>query len=71
MRLLTIPEVSDLLRVPKARAYALARGGVIPVVHVGRQVRVREEALAAWIGRGGCRLSPMSGSASQDASNGA
>jgi excisionase family DNA binding protein len=53
MRLLTIPEVSDLLRVPPARAYELARQGVLPVVRLGRQVRVSEPALQRWIEDGG------------------
>ena len=53
MRLLTIPEVSDLLRVPEARAYELARERTIPVVRIGRQVRVPEEALRRWISKGG------------------
>ena len=49
MRLLTIPEVSDLLRVPDARAYELARQRKIPVVRIGRQVRIPEDRLLAWI----------------------
>jgi len=56
MRLLTIPEVSTLLRVPEARAYALARERVIPVVRIGRQVRVPEDRLRAWIEHGGAPL---------------
>ena len=57
MRLLTIPEVSDLLQVHPSRAYQLARDRVIPVVYVGRQVRVPREALQAWIEAGGQPLS--------------
>ena len=53
MRLLTISEVSRVLRVKKARAYQLARDGVLPVVHVGRQVRVSEDALRSWVDHGG------------------
>ena len=53
MRLMTIPEVADLLRVPPARAYELARHGAIPVVHIGRQVRVPEDALRRWLEGGG------------------
>ncbi len=56
MRLMTIPEVSDLLRVPRARAYELAREGLIPVVRVGRQVRVSDDALSRWIESGGTSL---------------
>ena len=65
MRLLTISEVSDLLRVPQARAYELAREGVIPTVRIGRQVRVSEAALARWIDQGGRSLSDT-GSCSDD-----
>ena len=53
MDLLTIPEVARVLRVPPARAYNLAREGLIPTVRVGRQVRVDRDALQEWIRDGG------------------
>ena len=56
MNLLTIPEVARVLRVPPARAYNLAREGLIPTVRVGRQVRVDRDALRHWIDDGGCAL---------------
>jgi excisionase family DNA binding protein len=56
MRLLVISEVAELLRVPRARAYALARSGLIPSVRVGRQVRVPAEALRDWVAAGGQTL---------------
>ncbi len=56
LRLLTISEVAKVLRVPIPRAYGLARSGVIPTVRIGRQVRVAENALQAWIGQGGQAL---------------
>ena len=64
MRLLTMPEVADLLRVRRARAYELARRGVIPVVHVGRQVRVAEDDLHTWIRQGGQSLNETDGNPS-------
>ena len=36
--------------------YALAREGIIPVVRIGRQVRVDREQLATWIEGGGQEL---------------
>lgn len=57
MRLLTVRQVAELLSVPQARAYELARAGMLPVVRVGRQVRVDEDALRKWIASGGCGLS--------------
>ena len=53
MELLTIPEVAHVLRVREARAYELARNNIIPVVHVGRQVRVDEAALQKRVAQGG------------------
>jgi excisionase family DNA binding protein len=58
-----ICEVADLLRVPPARAYELAREGVIPTVRIGRQVRVSAAALARWIEEGGQSLSDAERSA--------
>ena len=52
-RLLRIAEVADVLRVSTARAYELARKGVIPAVRLGRQVRVDSERLEKWIESGG------------------
>ena len=56
MGLLTVEEVSNLLRVPRARAYELCREGLIPVVHLGRQVRIDEAQLRRWIELGGQAL---------------
>ena len=53
VQLLTIREVAALLRVPTARAYALARADLLPVVRIGRQIRIDEAALRGWISRGG------------------
>ena len=57
MVLLTIEEVADILRVPKQRAYQMARQELFPVVHMGRQIRVEESALRSWIANGGRKLS--------------
>ena len=50
-RLLTIPEVAEVLRVSRQRAYSLAREGRIPTIKLGtRQVRVCPEALGRVLG---------------------
>ena len=56
MDLLTVPEVARILRVRVPRAYELARQGAIPVVRIGRQVRIQEEILREWITSGGQAL---------------
>ena len=57
MRLITVSEAAELLRLRPARVYQLAREGILPAVHVGRQVRLEEQALRDWIARGGQALS--------------
>jgi excisionase family DNA binding protein len=52
-KLLRISEVAVILDVPEGRAYQLAREAIIPIVRVGRQVRVDATKLAAWINGGG------------------
>jgi excisionase family DNA binding protein len=47
--LLNIPQVAERLAIPTGRAYELARQGKIPIVKVGKYVRVEPEALIAWI----------------------
>ena len=56
MRLLTITEVSKQLNVSKERVYDLVRSDLIPSVHLGRQLRVSEDALRDWVNSGGRAL---------------
>jgi excisionase family DNA binding protein len=49
MRTLLADELADILRVPKGRVYELVRQGKLPAVRIGRQVRFREETVAAWL----------------------
>lgn len=51
--LLTVPEVAERLRVPKARVYELARSRDLPSVRLGKCVRVRPEDLRVWIAKHG------------------
>lgn len=55
-RLLSASEVAQIFGVRKTRVYALLKSGIIPAVHVGRQVRVDKNALDEWIGAGGQAL---------------
>lgn len=50
-RLLTIPQVAELLAIPKGHAYDLARRDVLPVVRFGKYVRVTQASLTKWIGQ--------------------
>lgn len=52
-RLLRIEEVAEVLDVSRARAYELARTGILPVVRVGRQVRIDPDRFREWIDSGG------------------
>jgi excisionase family DNA binding protein len=52
-RLLRMEEVARVLDVSMARAYELAREGLLPIVRIGRQVRVDTVALESWIQKGG------------------
>jgi excisionase family DNA binding protein len=54
-RLMTVPEVAQLLNVNEHRTYGLVRDGVIPgAVRIGRRLRIRSDSLHAFIDRGGC-----------------
>jgi len=52
-KLLRIAEVAARLDVRVERAYELAREGVLPVVRLGRQIRIEPERFEAFIERGG------------------
>ncbi len=55
--LLTVEEVSALLRVSRSTAYRLIKANVLPARHVGRQHRVDRDELAVYLrdGRDGDR----------------
>lgn len=47
--LLTIKEVQDITRLGRTKVYELMRDGHLPVVRIGRAIRVRREALEQWL----------------------
>lgn len=51
-KLLTVPEVAEILNVSEERVYALARSGL----KLGRQIRVDAGKLQQWIDCGGSAL---------------
>ena len=55
-QLLSITEVAALLGISVDRAYSLAREGILPVVRLGRQVRVDPDQFEEWIKQGGKAL---------------
>lgn len=56
MKLMSVREVSDLLKVKPHRIYEMVREGLLPGVRLGRQVRISEDALRRWIQNGGQAL---------------
>lgn len=56
MKLLSLREVAEILSVTPARAAALARENLLPVVRLGRQIRVHPEQLQRFIENGGKAL---------------
>jgi putative molybdopterin biosynthesis protein len=55
-QLLTMQEVADHLGVSVQRAYELGRIGLLPVVRLGRQMRVDRRRLEDWVASGGQAL---------------
>jgi excisionase family DNA binding protein len=56
LRLLNMQEVAERLGVSLQRAYEMGRSGLLPVVRLGRQMRVEEGRLIAWVEGGGRAL---------------
>jgi putative molybdopterin biosynthesis protein len=54
--LLTLEQTAKVLSVTYARAAELAREGIIPVVRLGRQIRINPEDLNSFIASGGKAL---------------
>ncbi len=53
LKLLTVEETSKVLRVSVPRVYQLASSDILPVVRLGRQIRVSEERLREFLAQGG------------------
>ena len=49
--IMTIAEVAQYLRIPRASVYKLAQKGSIPCQKVGRHWRFRREAIDRWLER--------------------
>ena len=49
IKVLTVPEVGRILNIGRASAYALVRQEGFPVIQIGRQLRVPEDALYRWM----------------------
>ncbi|BBL79468.1 excisionase [Rubrobacter xylanophilus] len=46
---LKVPEVAEVLRIARSRAYELVASGEIPAVRIGRSVRVSRKELDRWV----------------------
>ena len=47
--MLTIPEVCEILRISRTKAYELAKNGNIPTFKIGRSIRIPAESLNTLI----------------------
>jgi excisionase family DNA binding protein len=47
--LITVKEAADLLKVKPQWVYRMLRGGGLPFVRLGRQVRIDEDSLEKWL----------------------
>jgi excisionase family DNA binding protein len=55
-RLLSAEEAASRLGVSTQRVYDLARKKLMPVVRLGRQIKISERSLEQWIESGGMSL---------------
>ena len=49
MKVFTVRETADLLKVKPQRVYSLLRGSGLPFIRLGRQIRIEETALDNWL----------------------
>ncbi len=54
--LLTLAQTASILQIKYVRAAELARQNILPVVRLGRQIRVAPDQLKAFISQGGKAL---------------
>lgn len=48
-QLLTIKDVMRITKLGRTKVYELIRDGELPIVRLGRSIRIRRSALVAWI----------------------
>lgn len=48
--ILTLPQIADFLQISTTHAYHLAEDGLIPVIRLGRAVRVRKKDFGRFLG---------------------
>lgn len=56
--LLSVREIAKRLKVSRSFAYRILEVGTLPVVRIGKSVRVRPEDLREFIKCGGCERVP-------------
>jgi excisionase family DNA binding protein len=49
MKLLTVKEAADLLKVKPQWVYGMLRGSGLPFIRLGRQIRIDQDALEEWL----------------------
>ena len=49
MKILTVKETADALKVKPQRVYRMMRNDGLPSIRLGRQVRVDEDSLKKWL----------------------
>ena len=59
--LLTVAEVADVLRVSNMTVYRLIKAGDIPALRVGKNYRIRERDLEAYLASGSVRADESNG----------
>ena len=52
-RFYTVSDVAEILRLNQDRVYEAVRLGLLPAVHIGRQIRIEKEAFETWVRGGG------------------
>jgi excisionase family DNA binding protein len=49
MKILTVKETADALKVKPQRVYNMMRNDGLPCIRLGRQVRIDEDSLKKWL----------------------
>jgi excisionase family DNA binding protein len=49
MKLLTVKETADVLKVKPQRVYRMMSNDGLPCIRLGRQIRVDEDSLKQWL----------------------
>lgn len=47
--IITVPEMADLLKISRSKAYELVKDTTFPIIKIGKCIRINKKELESWL----------------------